>query len=206
VILSGRYAHNTGVRTNPDGANLNHEMTMQRLLADGYDSAYVGKYLNGWNVGTRPPYFDYRSLVGGGYFSQFWNIDGAGGTYPDYTTDFIGERGVAYLDRFEQTDARPWFLFLATPAPHHPWEPAQEYANANVGTWAGNPATAETDRTDKPPWVRSRDFSLAQAEAVRTPQLRTLMSVDDMVDQVMTRLQQLGELENTLVIYTSDNG
>ena len=38
------------------------------------------------------------------------------------------------------------------------------------------------------------------------PQLQTLMSVDDMVGTVMTRLQTLGELSNTLVIYTSDNG
>jgi len=43
-------------------------------------------------------------------------------------------------------------------------------------------------------------------EAVRTPQLRTLKSVDDMVDTVMTKVQQLGELPDTLVIYTSDNG
>ena len=207
VILSGRYAHNTGVRTNTDFASLDQSLTMERLLdADGYETAYVGKFLNDWNISTKPPYFDQRSLVGGGYTDQTWNIDGVGNTYPDYTTDFAGQRANAYLDHFETNDQQPWAMFVATPAPHNPWTPAAKYANADVGVWAGNPATAETDRSDKPPWVQARNFSLAQAEAVRTPQLRTLKSVDDMVDTVMTRLQQLGELSDTLVIYTSDNG
>ena len=207
VILSGRYAHNTGVRTNTDFASLDQSLTMERLLdADGYETAYVGKFLNDWNISTKPPYFDHRSLVGGGYTDQTWNIDGVGARYPDYTTDFAGQRATAYLDHFEANDQQPWAMFVATPAPHNPWTPAAKYANADVGVWAGNPATAETDRSDKPPWVQSRNFSLAQAEAVRTPQLRTLKSVDDMVDTVMTKVQQLGELSDTLVIYTSDNG
>jgi arylsulfatase A-like enzyme len=207
VILSGRYAHNTGVRTNPDGSNLDQALTMERLLdRNGYDSAYVGKFLNDWKVMNPPPYFHRWSLVGGGYGGQVWNIDGTGKTISNDTTDFIGDRAVTYLDAFEQNDSQPWFMFLATPAPHYPWIPAPQYADANVGTWSGNPATAESDRSDKPPWVRSRNFSLAQAQAVRTPQLRTLMSVDDMVGRVMTRLQTLGELSNTLVLYTSDNG
>jgi arylsulfatase A-like enzyme len=207
VIFSGRYAHNTGVRTNPDGANLDHARTMERLLEQrGYDSAYVGKFLNDWPVSNKPPYFRRYSLTGGGYSGQFWNIDGVGRTYPDYTTDLIGQRSVAYLDQFEANDAQPWFMFVATPAPHYPWEPAAKYATADVGTWTGNPATAESDRSDKPPWVQARNKSLAEAQAVRTPQLRTLMSVDDMVGTVMTRVQQLGELANTLVMYTSDNG
>jgi arylsulfatase A-like enzyme len=41
---------------------------------------------------------------------------------------------------------------------------------------------------------------------VRTEQLRTLKSVDDMVDRVLRHLQTRGELDNTLVLYTSDNG
>ena len=207
VILSGRYAHNTGVRMNADFANLDQSLTMERLLdADGYETAYVGKFLNGWNINTKPPYFDLRSLTEGDYVDQDWNIDGVEQTLPDYSTDLIGQRAAAYLDGFESNDQRPWAMFVATPAPHNPWTPAAKYANADVGLWAGNPAMGEADRSDKPPWVQARNFTLAQAEKVRTPQLRTLKSVDDMVDTVMTKVQQLGELTDTLVIYTSDNG
>ena len=117
---------------------------------------------------------------------------GRAARYPDYTTDFIGQRASAYLDQFETNDQQPWAMFVATPAPHNPWTPAAKYANADVGVWAGNPATAETDRSDKPPWVQARNFSLAQAEVVRIPQLRTLKSVDDMVDTVMTQAAATG--------------
>jgi arylsulfatase A-like enzyme len=181
-------------------------MTMERLLQQaGYRTAYVGKFLNGWQNSAAPPYFSNRALVGGGYADQWFNVDGVGRQVP-YTTDFIGQQTVTYLEQFESDDARPWMLIAATPAPHNPWQPSPVHANDDVGTWAGNPATQESDRSDKPPWVRARNFSLTQAEVVRVPQLRTLRSVDDMVDTVMTRVQQLGELSDTLVIYTSDNG
>jgi arylsulfatase A-like enzyme len=78
--------------------------------------------------------------------------------------------------------------------------------NAPLPRWRGNPATHERDRTDKPPWVRAQSYTLAQAQRVRRPQLRTLMSVDDMVDDVMSTLRDLDELSDTLVIFTSDNG
>ena len=206
VILSGRYAHNTGVRTNPDGANLDHTMTMERVLQQaGYRTAFVGKFLNDWPSSAAPPYFTNRAVVGGGYANVWFNVDGVG-RLAAYSTDFIGQQTVTYLDAFEQNDEQPWMLIASTPAPHYPWQPAPEYAHADVGVWSGNPATGETDRSDKPPWVQARNKSLADGKAVRTPQLRTLMSVDDMVDTVMTRVQQLGELPDTLVIYLSDNG
>jgi arylsulfatase A-like enzyme len=206
VLLSGRYAHNTGVRMNTDTAIFDHSLTMERLLQQaGYRTAYVGKFLNGWPNASPPPFFTDRALVAGGYANKWFNVDGAARQVP-YTTDFVGQQTVTYLDRFETDDAQPWMLIAAPTAPHNPWEPSAAHANDNVGTWAGNPATQESDRSDKPPWVRARNYSLAQAENVRVPQLRTLRSVDDMVDTVLTRLQQLGELSNTLVIYTSDNG
>jgi arylsulfatase A-like enzyme len=206
VLLSGRYAHNTGVRTNSDTDVFDHALTMQRLLqTGGYITAFVGKFLNGWKTSVAPPYFTHRALVGGGYANAWFDVDGVGQRVP-YSTDFIGDQTVAYLEGFEQNDAQPWMVIASTPAPHHPWQPEATYADADVGTWHGNPATRESDRSDKPPWVRSLDFSLDEANRVRTPQLRTLRSVDDMVGAVMGRVEALGELANTLVIFTSDNG
>jgi arylsulfatase A-like enzyme len=64
----------------------------------------------------------------------------------------------------------------------------------------------ERDRSDKPPWVQRKTYAFDEASAFRTAQLRTLLSVDDMVDTIFGRLVFRGEARNTLVIYLSDNG
>lgn len=206
VMFSGRYAHNTGVRTNADVGAFDHDSTMQRLLQGaGYRTAFVGKFLNGWPTTSPPPYFTNHALVGGGYTDVWFNVDGEGQLAP-YSTDFIAEQTIAYLDLFELDDTRPWMMIVSTPAPHHPWIPAPAYTDSPVGSWDGSPATRESDRSDKPPWVRSLRYSMREARLVRTAQLRTLRSVDDMVGGVMAHAQALGELPDTLTIYTSDNG
>ena len=207
-IFSGRYVHNHGVVRQRLAANLDHRSTVQRQLkAGGYFTAMAGKFLNRWNLGTRPPYFDRYAVANGGYYDTTWGIDGVVKKVPTYTTTFIGDRAVAYLSAFEQADdARPWFLYLATFAPHLPRTPEPKYADLTFARWAGNPAVNE-DVSDKPSYVRWRkpvaDTTIQQ---MRTEQLRTLKSVDDMVDRVLRTLQAQGELGNTLVIYLSDNG
>jgi arylsulfatase A-like enzyme len=72
--------------------------------------------------------------------------------------------------------------------------------------WPCNPAVNE-DVSDKPGYVRWRNVvANSTIQQVRTEQLRTLLSVDDMVDRVLRTLQTHGERDNTLVIYLSDNG
>jgi hypothetical protein len=84
--------------------------------------------------------------------------------------------------------------------------PASKYANAPVPAWSGNPAVFETDKSDKPLPIRSSSVSFSSVDADRTAQLRTLMSVDDVVQQLFTEMDALGETQETLAIYTSDNG
>jgi arylsulfatase A-like enzyme len=207
-IFSGRYVHNHGVRQQRLGANLDHRSTMQRQLkAGGYFTGMAGKFLNGWNLGTRPPYFDRYAVANGGYNNATWGIDGVVKKVATYTTTFIGDKAVAYLSAFEQTnDARPWFLYLATFAPHKPRVPEPKYADMTFAPWPGNPAVNE-NVSDKPGYVRWRPLVADSAiQQMRTEQLRTLKSVDDMVDRVLRTLQAQGELDNTLVIFLSDNG
>jgi arylsulfatase A-like enzyme len=64
------------------------------------------------------------------------------------------------------------------------------------------------DISDKPPYIKDRPalLSLEDGQYRRAQQLRTLMSVDDMVERVLTKLEETGELDNTLVVFVSDNG
>jgi arylsulfatase A-like enzyme len=208
TILTGRYAHNTGVRGNGSVQRLDVTTLFPRLLQEaGYRTAMVGKFLNSWPFETAPPYF-HRWASGGGssYVDPRFNVNGDVRTVKGYTTTLAGMFASRFLRGFEAHDSSPWLLYVAPHAPHHPWEPAPRYATAPVGVWPGNPAVFESDRSDKPAYVRSVSYSIEGGRIVRQGQLRTLMSVDDMVGRIFKTLRDLGERRRTLAIFTSDNG
>ncbi len=91
-------------------------------------------------------------------------------------------------------------------ASHEPNTPAAQYAETPVPAWNGRPSVPEDDRSDKPGYIRNATGTLADARALRQRQLRSLLSVDDAVQALRDRLRALGQLENTLVVYTADNG
>jgi arylsulfatase A-like enzyme len=64
----------------------------------------------------------------------------------------------------------------------------------------------EKSRKDKPGYVRHSEADLDNAASTRTSQMRTLMSVDDLVADVLTEMGNLEELDNTLAVFMSDNG
>jgi arylsulfatase A-like enzyme len=207
-IFTGLYAHNHGVKTNGHGKSLPQDLTLQRYLTDaGYTTALAGKYLNSWPLRMDPPYFDHWAVAEPStYRNPDFNIDGTVTTLRGYSTDVLASRAVRLLRRFEATDSQPWFLYVAPVAPHSPYTPAHEYADAPVPAWRPNPAVKEADRSDKPPWVRERTRSHAWIQTTRTGQLRTLKSVDDLVGRVARTLGELGERRRTIAFFLSDNG
>jgi arylsulfatase A-like enzyme len=144
--------------------------------------------------------------TGNDYYGGTWAVNGSTRTIDTYSTDYVGRQGLRFIGTNENHDARPWFMELATLAPHPRPTPAPKYADANVGTQRLNPAINETDRSDKPPYVRSIDVPRSTDRRMRRQQLRTLLSVDDMVQEIFTTLRADRELHNTLVFFLSDNG
>jgi arylsulfatase A-like enzyme len=209
-IFTGRYAHNHGVRRNTSTSNLNHDTTIQRYLQDaGYRTALFGKYLTGFSVEWDPPHFDTWSFFPNSkrsFRNGTWNVDGRTRVIRRYATRYLSRRSRRFLESAESEDERPWFLFLSPPAPHAPYTPQRRYASSPVPHWNPNPAVRETDRSDKPAFVQARSFSVWRARQVRAKQMRTLMSVDDMVKKVFSKLQAVGERRNTLAFFLSDNG
>jgi arylsulfatase A-like enzyme len=212
-LFSGRYAHNHGVRTNggfPVVQQLDQRSTLQRYLQEaGYRTALIGKFFYSWNLSVPPPFVDDWALFRGGYNNAFFNVNGTGHR-PPYSTDFIAERAVHFLGEREGKDQQPWFLYIGTQAPHLMPQPEPDYAQAPVPPWEGNPSVFEFDRTDKPPWVRAYNppygDTFNEVLALRQQQLRTLMSVDDLVGTVFEKLVSLEEDRDTLAIFISDNG
>jgi arylsulfatase A-like enzyme len=204
-IFTGLFAHNHGIRTNGT-ANLPQGVTMQRYLHDaGYRTALVGKYLNSWPPEDAPPYFD-KWAMGGAYLDPTFNLNGSMVTRSGYVTTLERRYCLRFLRAFEATDDAPWFLYVAPRAPHAPAIPEPKYAEASVPRWHPSPSVFEANRSDKPPWVRTKDASLTAVRDFRTRQLRTLMSVDDLVARLVDELQSLREQRRTIAIFLSDNG
>jgi arylsulfatase A-like enzyme len=206
-IFTGQYAHNHGVRMNHDAGALDHRDTVQRYLQDaGYITALVGKFLNLWPLDERPPHFDRYTLVQPGYQDVQANKDGEIVQVKQYSTDYVATRARNMILDFEDQDAAPWMLFVHPNAPHVPFDIKKRYQDAPVGRWDLNPAVREQDLSDKPPYVRDREPAPDRARSTRRNQLRMLMSVDDLVAKAFNTLVATGELQDTLVIFLSDNG
>jgi arylsulfatase A-like enzyme len=206
-FLTGRYAHNHGVLDNlPDHKALPGSTWFSSYLQGaGYRTGMFGKVMNGWNLKGEPSGFHEWATFTNGYYDERWNVNGTMKRIHTYSTKFIQFRANDFLRDAELNDDQPWLLYMTPYAPHVPSTPQPKYADAPIGSWSGDKAVRERDLGDKPPWLRVRNCSLTCGRRVRARQLRTLMSVDDMVAAVRDRLEQLGET-NTLAIYTTDNG
>ncbi|MER5753616.1 sulfatase [Streptomyces sp. NPDC002088] len=206
-IFSGRYAHNHGVRNNASAYSLDQNTTVQRHLKQaGYRTGLFGKYLNSWNVADNPPHFEEWAIeVPVVYNDGQYNVNGTVQTIPGYSTTVIKGQTLAFLDK-AATDSRPWFAVVTPKASHEPNTPEDKYADTAVPAWNGRPSVPEDDRSDKPVYVQNAAKTLADGQAARERQLRTLLSVDDAVQAFRDKLRALQQLDNTLVIYIGDNG
>ena len=210
-IFTGRYAHNHGVLKNQDSHDLDASTTIQAHLQSeaGYRTGIVGKYLNSWTVAEDPPHFDRWASYSGRYYGKPFNIDGATTWTDDYSTYHMARRATEVMDAFETDDDDPWFLYVATVAPHSPFTVAPQYKGASVPILdrdAGRPPSLnERDLSDKPDFPR-RSFSLEDPAQLRRKTWRTLLSVDDLMRKLRASLERLDEAADTLVIFTSDQG
>jgi arylsulfatase A-like enzyme len=113
------------------------------------------------------------------------------------------------LRAFDRNDDDPWFLYVATVAPHTPFTVAPQYKAAPVPLIRRDrrdpPSLTELDLSDKPDIPR-RPFSLERSDALRRKTWRTLLSVDDLMRKLRATLRRLDETEDTLVVFTSDQG
>ena len=213
-IFTGRYAHNHGILTQ-EPQSFDVRTTIPRYLKRAkYLNALAGKYLNRWGASpsyapVSPPYFDLWASTRpnrNGYYGTLFNVNGKQERIARYSTDFIRRQTILSLRAFERRDDRPWFMYTAVVAPHAPYIAKPAYRYAPVSPWLGTPSVFETDRSDKPSFVQRQSQSFQRGEAVRAAQLRTLMSVDDMVEAIFSELARLGEDRDTLAFFVSDNG
>ncbi|MDQ3962358.1 MAG: sulfatase [Actinomycetota bacterium] len=212
-IMTGQYVHNHGVLSNGEDAwrELDESNTIQaKLDAEGYRTGLFGKFLNHWPTSRVPQHFDewwlLPDVVGRtGYYGATWNINGTLQKVNTYSTTYLRSKAVEFIEAGESADDEPFYMYIAVAAAHRSFVPEPRYEGASVPRWRGNPAVFETNKRDKPAYVRNSDFTFKEGKKRRAAQLRTLMSVDDMIEGIHAALEAGGE-EDTLVIFVSDSG
>jgi arylsulfatase A-like enzyme len=221
-ILTGAYSHTTGVYTNdPDmhggfPAFRDGSTIATWLHAAGYRTSLFGKYLNGYGVTTYvPPGWDewFSTFKDGGYYDYAAVADGDamrfGHDPADYGTTVLRERAVSFIRSTEPS--QPLFMYFAPHAPHEPAIPERRDRDAFVSESPRRTISYdERDVSDKPDHVRRLGRIDAETrrdiDEFRLSQIQTLQSVDRSVAVLIDTLEDTGRLENTMIVFTSDNG
>ncbi len=205
ALMTGRYQYRLPIgleeplQGRPVGLPPEHPTLPSLLRECGYHTVLVGK----WHLGALPAYCPLKSG-----FDEFWGIRGGGVDYftheldgvPDlwdgtetirrtgYLTELLGDRAVAVLEQRAQA-RRPFLLNLNFTAPHWPWEGPEDEAESQRLAAKGGPM----------PIIHWDGGSLATYAAM-------MRSLDGEVDKVLAALDRLGLSDNTIVVFTSDNG
>jgi N-acetylglucosamine-6-sulfatase len=229
TTLRGQYVHNHQVLSNepPRGGFqkfrfLGHENSTMAtwMQVGGYRTAFFGKYMNGYAETHVPPGWDEWYGISGNFLSNDLNENGHMVNYdPDryHLDDVLSERAAGYVERtagadppFFATD-RPFLMWLGTKAPHQPATPAPRHEDTLENVELPRPPSFdEEDVSDKPRWIRDnpplRPDQVAYMDELHRKRLQSMMAVDDMIGDLFDSLRESGELEDTYVFFTSDNG
>lgn len=230
-ILRGQYTHSHQVYNNdfPDGGfqkfnQVDGEASTISvwLQSAGYRTALLGKYLNGYpSPDAReyiPPgwsewYSPARKNAYDGY-DYVLNENGILVSYSpaevNYFTDVMNRKAVDFIERAVEDDT-PFFLYLAPFAPHEPATPARRHLDLFPGLTAPqNPSFNEADVSDKPQNMSSNPLltekQIDDINDLYRNRVLSLQAVDEMLAELIRVLDETGQLENTYIVFSSDNG
>jgi N-acetylglucosamine-6-sulfatase len=231
TALRGQYTHNHQVYNNaaPNGGFLKFQQLGVEdstlgvwLQAAGYRTVLMGKYLNefpfsndrlyippGWSEwvsnARQIPYAEYDYVL---------NENGSLVSYPpektNYFTDVLSLKANDFIRR-AAADRVPFFLYLATTAPHVPATPAARHRNLfPTATIPIMPSFNEADVSDKPGDMRLNpllnDGNITTLNDKYRDRIRSMQAVDEMLASLIKTLERSGQLENTYIVFSSDNG
>ncbi|HRN62037.1 MAG TPA: sulfatase [Luteimonas sp.] len=231
TYLTGQYSHVHGMRTNGEESGFTGEPLLQNsqtwpnlLRTAGYHTGVVGK----WHVNTPPEGYDRIAVLPGQgvYFDPPMLVDGVMRPQRGHTDDVIGDHALAFLR--ERPKDRPFALLYQFKAPHRGWEPAPRFERAFEDIEIPVPDSLLESLSARPEALRKADMRIADMpdfhregvdpslpedeRARRNFQIfikryyRVLLGVDENVGRVLDYLDQAGLAEDTIVVYTSDNG
>ena len=227
TILTGLSTRNHGIVDNNDSSEDTLTFFPELLQGAGYQTAFVGK----WHMGNatdapRPGFDHWVSFRGQGVYTPrntlaglpaTFNVDGERVRQSGYITDELTNYAIRWLE--SRDDHQPFFLYLSHKAVHSDPLPAERHRGQYDDVDFNLPRSAEEappGSAGKPRWVHDQrntwhgieffyNSDLTMSEYLRS-YYATLSAVDDSVGRLLQFLRSRKLEENTLIVFTSDNG
>ncbi len=234
VILTGKYSHLNGVPVF-NHIDSTQPLLSKYMQTAGYHTGMIGKWHLGANDPKRPDDgkptgFDYWNILPGqgAYFDPVMIEMGERKKLSGYTTDIITDLAMGFIDK--RPKDKPFFLMYHHKAPHRAWQPDEKHRKQFENYDPPFPATFdddykgksdaarqstmhidadlnETDTKGKPPaGLSGAELKKWKFRRYMQDYLACVQSVDDNVGRFLDYLDKTGLAENTIVIYTSDQG
>lgn len=230
-MLTGTYPHiNLQVDIGGNFFDGTQPTFVNLMDAEGYQTAVIGK----WHLHSIPMGFDYYSVLEGqgDYFDpEFITKTSIGPVWEQtegYSTDIITDKSLEWLE--ERNPEEPFLLLCHFKSPHYNWEPHPRYQDRYTedlpypdtfnNTYDGPEAyrfTADVEKAHEffkiDRWVEEMPKGLTEAEQKKwnyqrfmKDYLRCIAAVDDNVGRILDYLEENDLVDNTIIVYTSDNG
>ena len=224
-LLTGAYPSRHGVAQNGAGEYDADDTPPFPLVLQqhGYHTAHVGKW-HMLNTDTPRVGYDYWAAFAGQgpYFDPVMNVNGDRNLVEGYVTDVLTDHAIDYLENVRDSE-KPFMLYIGHKATHEPYTPAPRHAGLYDEVFYEAPPNHSYDFAGKPSWYRHpvqwiKDVTMPIPDTIDPPDnwnghmtinrrvFETLLAVDESIGAVLDKIESLGLLDNTVVIYTSDNG
>lgn len=229
VIITGKHSHINGVTTLETPIDSRQPMVSKLLQEKGYQTAIIGKWHLGLGENHNPTGFDYWNIFPGqgDYFDPVMYENGNKVKYNGYATNVVTELTINWLDQREKD--KPFFVMCHHKAPHRPCHPDKKYETLFDDIDLKIPETFYDSYEGRSDAVKFNEMKIEELTSNDTKgepplglsaesgkewkyqrcfkdYLRCVASVDDSVGELLDYLEDNNLLEDTIVIYTSDQG